>query len=192
MHVNLIAFMTMLLSCDDVTTSWVLEVWKNGECQRTYAFDLWHWGRLLRVPWTARISNQSIWKEINPEYSLEGLMLWCSNTPIQSSNILATWYQLLTHWKRPWCWERLKVGGEGTAEDEMVGWHHRLDGHGLDGLRELVMDREALHGVAKSRTQLSDWTDWLIEHLLHTSLGLGSGNWEMKETWPWLWRAGSW
>ena len=48
------------------------------------------------------------------------------------------------------------MGGEGTAEDEMVGWHHRLDGHGLDGLRELVMDREALHGVAKSRTQLSD------------------------------------
>ena len=71
-------------------------------------FQLWCWRRLLRVPWTARRSNQSILKEISPEYSLEGLM----------SLFLATWFKELTHWKRPWCWERLKAGGEGDNR----GW----------------------------------------------------------------------
>ena len=51
---------------------------------------------------------------------------WCCSW---SSNTLATWCEELTHWKRPWCWERLKVGGNGTTKDEMVGWHHRLSGH---------------------------------------------------------------
>ena len=68
--------------------------------------------KLLRVPWTARRSNQSTLKEINPEYSLEGLC-WSWN-----SNTLATWCEELTPWKRPWCWERLKVGGEGDDR----GW----------------------------------------------------------------------
>ena len=63
------------------------------------------WRRLLRVPWTARRSNQSILKKISPEYSLEGLML-------KLKLPLATWCKELTHWKRPWCWERLKAGGE--------------------------------------------------------------------------------
>ena len=68
--------------------------------------------KLLRVSWTARRSNQSILKEISPEYSLEGLMLsWNSNT-------LATWCEELIHWKRPSCWERLKAGGEGDNR----GW----------------------------------------------------------------------
>ena len=70
------------------------------------------WRSLLRVPWTARLSNQSILKEINSEYSLEGLMLK------QILQFLATWCDELTHWKRPWCWERLKAEGEG--EDR--GW----------------------------------------------------------------------
>ena len=68
--------------------------------------------KTLESPWTARRSNQSILKEINPEYSLEGLMLK------QSSNILATWCKELTYWKRPWCWEPLKTGEEG----EYRGW----------------------------------------------------------------------
>ena len=84
------------------------EIWiiKKSERLRTDAFELWCWRRLLRVPWTARRSNQSILKEINPEYSLEGLML---KLKLQS---LATWCKELTLWKRPWCWERLRSGGE--------------------------------------------------------------------------------
>ena len=100
--------------------SWTV---KKAEHQRNDAFELWHWRRLLRVPWTARRSNQSFLKEINPEYSLEGLMLKLS------SNILATWCEELTHWKTLWCWERLKAEGEEGNEDEMVGRHHRFNGH---------------------------------------------------------------
>ena len=89
--------------------SWTV---KKAEHQRIHAFELWYWRRLLRVPWTARRSNQSILKEISPGYSLEGLMLSLS------SKTLATWLEELTHWKKPWCWERLKAGGEGDHR----GW----------------------------------------------------------------------
>ena len=81
-------------------------------CWRIDAFELWCWKRLLRVPWTARRSNQSILKEISPEYFLER-HCWHWN-----SNILATWSEELTHLKRSWCWERLKAGGEGDDR----GW----------------------------------------------------------------------
>ena len=74
--------------------------------------ELWCWRRLLRVPWTARRSNQSILKEISPGCSLEGLML---KLKLQ---YLATWCEELTHLKRPWCWEGLRVGGEGDDR----GW----------------------------------------------------------------------
>ena len=89
---------------------------KKTEHWRVDAFELWCWRRLLRVLWTARRSNQSILKEINPEYSLEGLKLCWSWS--WSSNTLATWCKELTHLKRPWCWERSKVGGEGDVR----GW----------------------------------------------------------------------
>ena len=88
--------------------SWTI---KKPEHQRIDVFELWCWRRLLRVPWTTRILNQSILKEISPKYSLEGLML-------RGSNTLATWCKELTYWKRPWCWERLKTGGEGNDR----GW----------------------------------------------------------------------
>ena len=87
--------------------SWTI---KKAEHWRTDPFKLWCWRRLLRVPWTARRSNQSIVKEINPEYSLERLM--------PKLNTLATWCKEPTHWQIPWYWERLKA--KGTAEDEMV------------------------------------------------------------------------
>ena len=84
--------------------SWTV---KKAECRRIDAFEQWCWRRLLRVPWTARRSNQSILKEISPGCSLEGLMQsWNSNT-------LATSCEELTHWKRPCCWEGLVAGGEG-------------------------------------------------------------------------------
>ena len=84
--------------------SWTI---KKAEHRRIDAFELWCWRRLLSVPWTARRSNHSILKKISPEYSLEGLMV---KLKLQ---YLGTWCKELTHWKRPWCWERLRAGGEG-------------------------------------------------------------------------------
>ena len=98
-------FPVVMYGCKSWTT-------KKAEHQRIDAFELQYWRRFLRVPWTARISNQWILKEISPEYSLEGLMLKLKR------QYLATWCKDLTHWKRPWCWERLKARGEG--EDR--GW----------------------------------------------------------------------
>ena len=88
---------------------------KKTESWRIDAFELWCWRRLLRVPWTARKSNQSILKEISPGISLEGMMLsWNSST-------LATSCEELTHWKRLWCWEGLGAGREG-ANRGWDGW----------------------------------------------------------------------
>ena len=93
------------------------EIWtiKEAECWRIDAFEPWCWRRLLRVPWTARRINQSILKEINPEYSLEGLVLR------QKLQYLATWCEELTLWKRPWCWERLKARWE-VGDRRWGGW----------------------------------------------------------------------
>ena len=108
-------FPVVMYGCE----SWTI---KKAEHQRIDAFDLWCWRRLLRVPWTARRANQSILKEISPEYSLEGLMLKLKR------QYLATWCKEPTQ-KRPWCWERLKVAGEGDGRG-WDGWmHHQLDGH---------------------------------------------------------------
>ena len=93
----------------DGCKSWTI---MKAEARRIDAFELWCWRRLLRVPWTARRSNQSILKEISPEYSLEGLML---KLKLQ---YFGHWCEEMTHLKRPWCWERLKVGGDGDDR----GW----------------------------------------------------------------------
>ena len=95
--VKAMVFLVVIYGCE----SWTI---KKAEHQRIDAFELWCWRWLLRVPWTARRSTQSILKEISPEYSLEGLML---KLEIQ---YLTTWCQEWTHLKRPWCWERVKGG----------------------------------------------------------------------------------
>ena len=109
--VKAMVFPVVMYGCE----SWTI---KKAEHRRIDAFELWCWRKLLRVPWTARRSNQSLIKEISPEYSLKGLML---KFKLQSfghlmwrwnSSTLVTWCQERTHWKRPWCWKRLK-GGEG-------------------------------------------------------------------------------
>ena len=84
--------------------SWTI---KKTEHHRTDGFKLWCWIKFLRVPWTAWRSNQSNLKESNPKYSLEGLVLKLQYFGTD------TWYKELTHWKRPWCWEGLRSGGEG-------------------------------------------------------------------------------
>ena len=97
--VKAMLFPVVMYGCE----SWTI---KKAEHQRIDAFELWCWRKLLRVPWTARRSNQFILKEISPEYSSVLMLKWNSNT-------LATWCEELTHLKRPWCWERLKEGREG-------------------------------------------------------------------------------
>ena len=98
-------FPVVMYGCE----SWTI---KKAECWRTDAFELWCWRRLLRVPWTARRSNQSILKEISPGFSLEGLTL---KLKLQYLGHLIRRTDSL---KRPWCWERLKAGGEGDDR----GW----------------------------------------------------------------------
>ena len=148
--VKAMVFPVVMYGCE----SWTV---KKAECWRIDAFELWCWRRLLRVPWTARKSNQSILKEISPGCSLEGLML---KLKLQYFGHLV-W--LTDSLKRPWSG---KDGGQeekGTIEYEMAGWHHRLNGHEFRWTPGVLMDREAwhavVHGVTKSWTRLSNWTE---------------------------------
>ena len=102
------AFPVVMYGCE----SWTI---KKTECQRIDAFELWSWRRLLRVPWTARKSNQSFVREITPVCSLKGLLL---KLRLQYFGHLM-WRA--DSFKRPWCWERLKAGGEGD-DREWDGW----------------------------------------------------------------------
>ena len=129
--------------------------WRSNECQRIDAFELWCWRRRLRVPWTARRSNQSILEEISPRCSIEGLRL---KLKLQYFGCLM--------WRVDSLEKILILGGiggrrKGTTEDEMDGINDSMD-LSLSKLWEFVIHKEAwnavIHGVTKSWTQLSDWT----------------------------------
>ena len=129
--------------------SWTI---KKAKHQRVDAFEMWCWRRLLRVPWTARRSNQSILKGISPGCSLEGLIL---KLKLQYFGHLR-WRAV--HWKRPWCWKRLRTGGEGDDRR----WHGWMASPTLDmslgKLQELVMNRDAWHAAIHAVTK--NWHDW--------------------------------
>ena len=150
--VKAMVFPMVMYGCE----SWTI---KKTERQRIDAFKLWCWRRLLGVPWTERRSNQSILKEIILSVHWKD---WCWSW---NSNTLATWCEELSHWKRPWCWERLRSGGE-------------VDGRGWDGWMAspsqwtwVWVDSgswwwKGRPGVlrlmeSQSQTWLNDWTDWL-------------------------------
>ena len=155
-------FSLVIYECE----SWTI---KKAECQRIDAFKLWCWRRLLRVPWTARKSNQSILKEINPEYSLEGLMLklklqYFGHLMWRTDSLENTLMLGKIDGSRRNGWQRMRWLDSTTNLIDM----------NLSKLREAVMDREAwrvaVHGVTKNQTRRSDWTttcsgDWRLECL---------------------------
>ena len=148
--VKAMVFPVVMYGCE----SWTI---KKAEHWRIGAFEMWSWRRLLRVPWTARRSNQSVLKE--QSWVFIGRTDVEAGTPILWSPDAKSWLI----WKDPDAGKDWWQEEKGSTEGEMVGWHHQLNGHGFGRLWELVMDRKTwrtvVHWVTKSWTWLSNWTE---------------------------------
>ena len=146
-------FPVVMYGCE----SWTI---KKAECQRIDVFELWCWRRFLRVPWTARRSNQSILKRSVLTVHWKD---WCWSC---NSNTLATWWEELTHLKRPWCWERLKAGGEGDdgGRDSWMASPTQWTWVWVNSWSWWWTGRPGM--VIESRTRLSDWTE--LTHIQKT------------------------
>ena len=160
-------FPVVMYGCE----SWTM---KKAEHRRIDAFELWFWRRLLRVPWTARRSNQSILNEISPEYSLEGLT---AKLKLQYFGLLMGRTDSL---QRPGCWESLKAGEKGTTEDNMVGWHYQLDGHELSKLQLLMMEGKpvVLQSMGSQRVGHNWATELNLSFLKWDAIGLEQFIWK--------------
>ena len=153
--VKAMVFPVVMYGCE----SWSI---KRAEHRRIDALELWCWGTLLRVPWIARRSNHAKRSVLKVHWKD-----WCWSW---NSNTMATWCEEWTFWKDPDAWKDWRQEEKGTTEDEMAWWHHDSMDMNLSKVRELAMDREpwraAIHGVAKSRTWLSNWTALNWTHTL--------------------------
>ena len=143
--------------------SWTV---KKAEHWRIDAFELWCWRRILRVPWTARRSNQSIVKQISLGVHWKD---WCWGW---NSNTLATSCEELTHWKRPWCWEGLGAEGEGDNREWDVWWLHWLNGHEF----EQTLGDSSVQLLSRVQLFVTPWTE-ARQASLSPILGAYSNSW---------------
>ena len=135
--VKAMVFPVVMYGCE----SWTV---KKAEHWRNDAFELWCWRRLSRVPWAARRSNKSFLTD------QPWIFIGRTDDEAEAPIPLATWCEELTHLKRPWCWKDWGQGEKGMTEDEMVGWHHRLNGHGFGWTP----------GVGDGQGGLACWGSW--------------------------------
>ena len=148
--VKVMVFPVVMYGCE----SWTI---KKAEHRKIDAFELWCWRRLFESP----LDCKEI-KPVSPKGNQPWIFIGRTGCWSWSSNTLVTWWEELTHWKRPWCWERLKAGGEGDDRGcEMVGWHHWLNEHEFE---QALGDGEGQGGLACSSSwsvKESDTTEWL-------------------------------
>ena len=143
--VKAMVFPVVLYGCE----SWTI---KKAECWRIDALELWYWRRLLRVPWTARRSNQSILKEISPEYSLEGLVLMRRTDSLEKTDAGKDW----------------KQEEKGMTHDEMVGWHHWFDGHEFEqapGVGDGQGSLACCNPWSHNELDMTEWLNWTMPSL---------------------------